>query len=98
MRLLPRTPCGTILLAVLVGAAGVAALGFGLPPRPRLAWTPPEPAELVGFLHDGRTLLTLNHDPASLDPAGPLRRWDVAAGSETTIRLPGAGPMRYPLL
>jgi WD40 repeat protein len=98
MRLLPRTSRGTVLLATVVGLAGVAALGFGLPTRPRVAWTPPEQAELVGFLPDGRTVVTLDHRPPAHDLTGPLRLWDAVTGTQTAAHPLPARQIRYPTL
>src|SRR5436305_14284147 len=98
MRLLLRTTRGTLLLAAFVWTAGVVVLLWGLPVRPRLAWAPPERAELVGFLPDGRTVLTLDYCEPAHDLAGPLRLWDTTSGLETAAHPLTAQQMRHPLV
>jgi hypothetical protein len=87
MRLLPRTPRGTWLLAGLAWAAAWAALWWALPVRPRVEWQAPCSSQLIGFLGDGRTLVTL--DNPARDRLCRVRFWDADTGAPQRL-LPGA--------
>src|SRR4051812_33535968 len=73
MRVLPRSPRGTWLLAAAVWLAGSAALWWALPYRPRAVWATGEPAALVGFVPGSSVLLTCSPWRDGID--GPPRRW-----------------------
>jgi hypothetical protein len=85
MRLLPKTPRGTWLLAGAVWLAGVGALWWALPCRPRGAWPTEEPAVVHGFIPGTAVLLTSSPWSSTFDgpPApmvGPLFARNVATG------------------
>jgi hypothetical protein len=95
MRLAPRTPRGTWLVATAVWIAGVAAVEAVLPVVPRATWPLPAPGHLLGFADGGRTLVTSAYvQPGPLCcfgplpgiwdsvPSPPVRFWDVASGAE----------------
>jgi hypothetical protein len=89
MRLLPRTPRGTWLLAGLAWAAAWAAVWWALPVQPRVEWQAPWSCELLGFFGDGRTLVTL--DSPARDRLGRVRFWDVETGAPQNLLPGGAG-------
>ncbi|MFO0808248.1 MAG: hypothetical protein U0746_06470 [Gemmataceae bacterium] len=64
MRLLPRSITGTRVAATVVWVAACAVAWWAIPPRPRVAWTVPENSQLLGYLADGRTLVTQDFDRA----------------------------------
>ena len=86
IRLLPRTPRGTWLLAGAVWLGGVGALWWALPYRPRAAWATEEPAVVHGFIPD--TMVLLTSSPSSpndlgrpVEPMlGPVLARDAATG------------------
>src|SRR5262245_8817282 len=83
MRLLPRSPRGTWLLAGAVWAAGCAASWWALPVRPRAEWALSEEERLLGFLPNG--VLVTSHIDTGPDQGhepfcGPVRLWDSASG------------------
>ncbi|MFO0810242.1 MAG: WD40 repeat domain-containing protein [Gemmataceae bacterium] len=73
MRLLPRTPRGTRLLAGLAWAAGTAWLWWVLPPVPRVVI--PNAGTFIGFLPDGASVLIASADST-------VTRYDAATGRE----------------
>src|SRR5204863_4923805 len=79
MRILPRTPRGTWLLAGLVWVAACGALWWTMPIRPRCSWLAPVPSRVLGFLADG-TLATCDTPPNSI-VAAPVRLWDPSSGT-----------------
>jgi hypothetical protein len=73
MRLLPRTPRGTWLLATAVWLAGCVALWWALPYRPRAAWATEEPAVVHGFIPGTAVVLTSSPWSSTIDgPPGPM--------------------------
>jgi WD40-like Beta Propeller Repeat len=85
IRLLPRTLRGTWLLAGAVWLAGVGALWWALPYRPRAAWQTQEPAVVHGFIPGTKTLLTSSSFmPNELGrPTDPVRGPLLARDAET---------------
>jgi len=85
IRLLPRTLRGTWLLAGAVWLAGVGALWWALPYRPRAAWQTQEPAVVHGFIPGTKTLLTSSSFmPNDLGrPSDPVRGPLLARDAET---------------
>src|SRR5262245_1096313 len=97
IRLLPRSPRGTWLLAGAVWLACVAALWRALPIVPRTTWTLPSPGRLLGFTPDDAVLVTSSYGTVETmcsfgrsrvslvwegGPRGPVRFWDVATRRE----------------
>jgi hypothetical protein len=80
IRRLPRTPRGTWLLAGAVWLAGIAALWWALPYRPRASWPTEEPAHVHGFIPGTSVVLTSSTwiDMGTL--GGPLLARDAASG------------------
>jgi WD40 repeat protein len=85
IRLLPRTPRGTWLLAGAVWLAGCSALWWVLPYRPRAAWATEEPAVVHGFIPGTAVVLismpwssTIDGPPGPM--LGPLVARDTATG------------------
>ena len=73
MQVLPRTPRGMWLRAGAVWLAGVAALWWVLPYRPRAAWPTEEPAVVHGFIPGTAVVLTSMPWSATIDgPPGPM--------------------------
>jgi WD40 repeat protein len=94
IRLLPRTPRGTWLLAGAFWLAATTVLWFVLPVLPRTTWALPEPSKLLGFAAGEKTLLTSSFGIKQLvcfgepsiwtgAPRGPVRYWEVATGRES---------------
>lgn len=83
MRLLPRSPRGTWLLAGAVWLAGCGALWWVLPYRPRAMWPTEVPASVHGFIPGTAVVLTCPlyslPDP-SVGLPGPLLARDTATG------------------
>src|SRR5262249_53528499 len=69
IRLMPRTPRGTWLLAGAVWLTGCAALWWVLPYRPRAAWPTEEPAVVHGLIPG--TVVVLTSMPWSSTIDGP---------------------------
>jgi hypothetical protein len=82
MRLLPRSPGGTWLLAAAAWLAGCAAAWWLLPVRPRSAWHAPAPARPVGVLADG-TLVTIDMN-SGFESVRFVRFWHIADQAERT--------------
>jgi WD40 repeat protein len=85
MRVLPRTVCGTRLLAVTAWMVLCAAAWWVLPIQPRATWRLPESGRPVGFLPGGQVLITSGFSPIINGPyeyKGPFRLWDVATGRQ----------------
>jgi WD40 repeat protein len=80
MRSWLRSRRGTLVLAALVWAAGCLVIWWALPVVPR-SWQPPADQTIMGFLSDGRTLVTANllHEGNNF-VSGPIRLWDVDTG------------------
>jgi hypothetical protein len=72
-----RSRCGTLVLAALVWAAGCFLIWWALPPAPR-SWQPPADQEPLGFLSDGRTLVTIASPHYGYN--GPIQLWDTDSG------------------
>jgi WD40 repeat protein len=84
MRLQPKTPGGTWLLAGLVWTAACAVAWTVLPARPKAAWALPARGWLCCGLSGG-ILVTADEDPTygprpAAPPRGLLRLWDANAG------------------
>src|SRR5262245_27024506 len=83
MRLLPRTPRGTWLLAAVMWLAGCAILWWQLPDVPRLVVSA-EGAYVAGFTDDGRWVQGHGNYSAERPDApvgdGPFRTWDPRTG------------------
>src|SRR4051794_9898748 len=85
MRILPRTPRGTWLLAGLVWLAGCAILWRVLPVRPRAEWPDTGVKQLVGFAPARQAFVTYSYrGPDAEHPrgisCGPLRSWEADSG------------------
>jgi hypothetical protein len=74
-----RSKRATLVLAVLVWAAGCLLIWWALPVVPR-SWQPPSDQKSVGFLSDGRTLVTVSPTDSQLACVGPVQLWDVDTG------------------
>jgi WD40 repeat protein len=73
IRVLPRSPRGTWLLAVAVWLAGCAAFWWVLPYRPRASWPTEEPAVVHGFVPGTAVVLTSMPWSSTIDgPPGPM--------------------------
>jgi WD40 repeat protein len=86
MRLLPRSPRGTWLLAGTVWVAGCGALWWALPVQPRVFI--PNAEIFVGFLDDGKTALIAL-------PDSTIVRYDAGTGRERSrfsLKRPAAPP------
>jgi WD40 repeat protein len=95
MRLLPRSPAGTWLLAAAVWLAACGGAWHVLPPRPGADWPLDHWTTLAGFGPGGRTVVTYAHVPywkfkydPPPEPTG-IRVWDVATGAELRRFLDG---------
>jgi hypothetical protein len=80
------------LLALIAYGVTVAALGWLLPPSPRLILAAAEKLSLVGFSPDGHWFATRPR-PAGGYPersTGPIRFWDVATGRQVFTLLDDA--------
>jgi WD40 repeat protein len=84
IRLLPRSPRGTWLLAGAVWLAGVGVLWWALPYRPRASWPTEVQPVVYGFIPGSSVLLTSSGVATSDLPEGPMRGplvfRDVASG------------------
>jgi hypothetical protein len=85
IRLLPRTPRGTWLLAGAVWLAGCGALWWALPYCPRVAWPTETPAVVHGLIPGTRVFLTSSAWNYGLGgpphpTLGPLVARDAASG------------------
>src|SRR5438105_4321633 len=78
----------TLVLAVLLWAAGCLVIWRALPVVPH-HWQPPADQEPLGFLSDGRTLVTVPYPYPCGDhySSGPIRLWDVDTGRLWTSHL-----------
>jgi hypothetical protein len=87
MRLLPKTPRGTWLLAVAVWLAGSSALWWVLPYRPRAVTAVARENRLLGIGPGGRTVLFegVADVAGEWPPTVPVRLWDTAAASVRTV-------------
>jgi WD40 repeat protein len=73
VRLLPKTPCGTWLLAGAVWLVGCGALWWAMPYRPRASWATEEPAVVHGFIPGTAVVLTSTPRNSTIDgPPGPI--------------------------
>jgi WD40 repeat protein len=77
MRSWLRSKRVTLVLAVLVWATGCLAIWWALPPAPRI-WQPAAGQEPLGFLSDGRTLVTVACPHNGYK--GPIQLWDTNSG------------------
>jgi WD40 repeat protein len=77
MRLPPRSPAGTWLLAAAVWLAGCGVAWLIIPPRPRAAIAEPGTHWPRAFSPDGRWFVTTSY---SADGQAELRFWDAATG------------------
>src|SRR5437763_537447 len=84
MRLMPKTPRGTWLLAGAVWLAGCGALWWALPYRPQVSLPTEKPAIVHGFIPGTSVVLTSSPWPAFGAHAGwslgPLLARDVSTG------------------
>jgi hypothetical protein len=80
MRLLPRTRCGTWMLAIAFWLTGCGALWCVLPSRPRAAWATEEPAHVHGFIPGTSVVLTSSTWIDMGTMGGPLLARDAATG------------------
>src|SRR5262245_52521442 len=81
MRLLPRSPRGTWLLAGTVWLACVGALWSALPYRPRASWPAAEPAHVHGFIPGTSVVLSCPlYGESPREQPGPLVARDAATG------------------
>ncbi|HTK76221.1 MAG TPA: hypothetical protein VL371_13240, partial [Gemmataceae bacterium] len=71
MRLLPRTPRGTWLLAGAVWLTGCGVLWWAVPYRPRVTWPTQERATVHGFIPGTSVVLTSPYPPETIGWSGP---------------------------
>lgn len=87
IRLLPRTPRGTSLLAGAVWLAGCAALWWALPYRPRVSWPTEKPTVVYGFMAGTVVLTSMPWRDTIDEPYGPMLGPLVARDADTgTVR------------
>jgi WD40 repeat protein len=81
MPFLPRSRRGSWLLAAAVWLAACVGWWWVLPVAPR-SWQPPGSNYLLGYLSDGKTLLTCTIDqkPNGSWLTGPIRHWNIDTG------------------
>jgi hypothetical protein len=68
-----------LVLAAMVWAAGCLAIWWALPAMPR-SWQPPADQQPLGFLSDGRTLVTRTWQSSGAGMDGPVQLWDIDTG------------------
>jgi WD40 repeat protein len=90
MRLLPKTPRGTWLLAAAVWVGGVTAVWAVLPVRPRHSLELPEPVLFLGVGPGGRTILTAQRIDGPSTRESPGQRGPVHVRDAHTGRVLGA--------
>jgi hypothetical protein len=80
IRVMPRTPRGTWLLAGAIWLAGVGVLWCMLPYRPRAEWATEEPVHVHGFIPGTSVVLTSSTWIDMATMGGPLVARDAATG------------------
>jgi WD40 repeat protein len=87
MRLLPRSPRGTWLLAAAIWMVECAVLWRALPVQPRATTVVSGLNRVLGFGPDGRSVLfdDLSHTDSDWPECNLIRAWDIENGSVRTV-------------